>query len=831
MAALSLRVRWRTFGSAKRYNVYYKRADEANFIKANAQPIHDNINGNSYDIPNEVAPNTEYEVYVSESINNVDVSGKFIGPLGTNVSIKKITVKTPTHSDFIPSNTIAGTSNVFATLRGKGALIGFAAGTSNQSLTFGVNSNKIGNSFGTASLSGVLTGKGSIQTTITNIASLNGLLRGTGRLQGSSTGVAAGSLTSGATSNPNLGVVLNWCGTFMPDRIFADAARHGGWLPNSGVSVELGADGWPTTDAQLAVIFDDNGIVGDITGVYHSQFLGTSVLSLVHGGGTITNQVHDSGTNITTFDLTVFAGANIVINFASPVKNVQIMRPGLPLDDGTAAKRFNPAWLSAVSYAACLRTLAMNGPAFEIAAGSSLNGVNGNYDVYWSLADAVADGVPAWQANHAYAHGALVTNHSHVYWARIAGTSATSGSGPVGAGNFGAGAEVIDGGVHWTIANRIRPTETAYAFRGLPWEDFILLSNQRGKPVWLNIPPFVSDLYLTKMAQAFRFGTDTSGEPYTSVQVSPVWPPLAAGIPVYLEHGNEKWNDAYNISQEIELTRAAAEAASDFHHTGLTSQGNTEDWSRRWRDECFHTVRVSLLWRAVWGDSNMMTIVRPVYAGQMDYGLGGADGTGSGGTPVSVSQPSNTFTSIYQVRQYLELAWGSTGPTTIGGYTNPKQPVSYYIYAIAPAPYLDNVDVGGGPVTLSDGSSGNVDLLFSMLNAGLDIRKRQIDYWKHHAHAMGIKCAFYEWGTEIGTSFQAVTTAAWADTRLRTLLRTMGEYLLNAIPPAGYTYGSDIVAVANMTNSIGDGTFGILQHTDDPRSGQRWLAMQDLAAE
>jgi hypothetical protein len=76
---LSLKVKWRSFGPTKKYNIYYRRDDEANYIKANSLPLSDNVNGNVYDIPNQVAPNTYYWVYVVQNLNNNDAPETFIG--------------------------------------------------------------------------------------------------------------------------------------------------------------------------------------------------------------------------------------------------------------------------------------------------------------------------------------------------------------------------------------------------------------------------------------------------------------------------------------------------------------------------------------------------------------------------------------------------------------------------------------------------------------------------------------------------------------------------------------------------------------------------------
>lgn len=96
MAVLSLRIKWRSFGPDKKYNIYYRRDDQSTYIKANAIPLSDNINGNLYDIASQVAPNTYYWVYVVETLNDKDAPECYIGqnPIYSFPIINKIKIKT-----------------------------------------------------------------------------------------------------------------------------------------------------------------------------------------------------------------------------------------------------------------------------------------------------------------------------------------------------------------------------------------------------------------------------------------------------------------------------------------------------------------------------------------------------------------------------------------------------------------------------------------------------------------------------------------------------------------------------------------------------------------
>lgn len=94
MAGLSFKVRWRSFGSDKTYNVYYRRNDEASYTKANNLPIVDNADGNVYVIGGSIAPDTIYWVYAIETRSNNDIPNTFIGPKTAVPIINQIKVLT-----------------------------------------------------------------------------------------------------------------------------------------------------------------------------------------------------------------------------------------------------------------------------------------------------------------------------------------------------------------------------------------------------------------------------------------------------------------------------------------------------------------------------------------------------------------------------------------------------------------------------------------------------------------------------------------------------------------------------------------------------------------
>jgi hypothetical protein len=162
----------------------------------------------------------------------------------------------------------------------------------------------------------------------------------------------------------------------------------------------------------------------------------------------------------------------------------------------------------------------------------------------------------------------------------------------------------------------VRPTHN----RGQSYEWRILLANESDTDLHVNVPVCASDDYLTKLAQLLRYGSD-GNNPYTSSQASPVYPPLEAGRKVYIELGNELWNwgsPYWYGANWLHNTAKATGAAHPIHFDdpGLALDENT--LASRW--QAYRTVQLSNLFRAVWGDANMHTVVRPLVEWQQQAG-------------------------------------------------------------------------------------------------------------------------------------------------------------------------------------------------------------------
>lgn len=158
--------------------------------------------------------------------------------------------------------------------------------------------------------------------------------------------------------------------------------------------------------------------------------------------------------------------------------------------------------------------------------------------------------------------------------------------------------------------------------KGQPWELLVQLANATGNDLWINIPARANDDYITKLAQLLRYGSN-GVTPYTSPQANPVWPPLKAGVKVYVELGNELWNMLFDGARwSLDLADAARKTPNHaINYDGAAdavSQDGLYTAHRRWI--AWRSSQASLAFRKVFGDAAMMNTVRPVLASQVADG-------------------------------------------------------------------------------------------------------------------------------------------------------------------------------------------------------------------
>ena len=151
---------------------------------------------------------------------------------------------------------------------------------------------------------------------------------------------------------------------------------------------------------------------------------------------------------------------------------------------------------------------------------------------------------------------------------------------------------------------------------GQSWELLIALANAAGRDIWLNVPARADDDYIRKLAQLVKFGSDGS-LPYTSSRKNPVHAPLKSGLKVYVEYGNEIWNTGPGFKGFGWALQLAKTYMGDITHP-IAFDGALADpyiALRRWI--AYRSSFISLAFRDVFGDSAMMTSVRPILASQV----------------------------------------------------------------------------------------------------------------------------------------------------------------------------------------------------------------------
>jgi hypothetical protein len=332
-------------------------------------------------------------------------------------------------------------------------------------------------------------------------------------------------------------------------------------------------------------------------------------------------------------------------------------------------------------------------------------------------------------------------------------------------------------------ADRSRPGHASQQKRpdgkaaGAAWEYAVLLANQAGKDIWINVPHLASDAYVTKLAQLLRYGSD-GVEPYTSVQANPAYPPLAPGLKVYVEWSNELWNGGFSQSTWLDAQAGAAIAAND---TDLLYDGNTNLYAVKFRMVGRRSMQISDLFRGVFGDGAMMTRIRPVLPAQL----------ANSGT---LSEPL----------AYLAARHGGAAK---------------YLYAVTGAAY----------VTVLNDDAGNragltVDSIFSEMTTYAEVN---VHTWMKNfgklASDHGVKLVAYEGGQHLyGTGSTDAKLAAQVDPRMKDVL------LLNQ---ANWrATGGDLFVYYNLCS--GWNRYGAWGLSPDITSeaGPKWAAIAQIAA-
>lgn len=270
---------------------------------------------------------------------------------------------------------------------------------------------------------------------------------------------------------------------------------------------------------------------------------------------------------------------------------------------------------------------------------------------------------------------------------------------------------------------------------GVAWEYIIQFANETGRDLWLTFPGGATDDYLSRLALMLKYGADASGNPYAAPQAEPVHPPLNPNLRIYLEYSNEVWNPHASFYQyQQNLQAARAEVAAGNSPLNYDGAADPKVWARRRYAK--RIVEAGNIFRSVFGESAMMTRVRPLLMWQYD----------------------NQNNTAADALEFLHNYYGNgDGRQHVA---NPR-PVNHYVFGGGQASYY------GSNNSLAE----TVDALFAagVPNGRYAERLKVSASW---AHAYGIKLMSYEGGvsmTAAGSTFQMneVQTAAREDARMK----------------------------------------------------------------
>jgi len=200
---------------------------------------------------------------------------------------------------------------------------------------------------------------------------------------------------------------------------------------------------------------------------------------------------------------------------------------------------------------------------------------------------------------------------------------------------------------------------------GVPYEVMVQLCNELNTDLYVNVPARANDAYITNLANLIKYGSD-GVNPYTYTHTSPVWPPLNSNLKIYVEYGNEVWNNIFqsytyvtDIGQ-IELNNGPTNYPTDYDNVASPSAGLLA-----LRFTAYRASQMSLLFRAVFGDSAMpFTATNPRVR------------------PLFESQEAGPGTWLSPALRYLDAFYGSTN-----AFNTTVHPVAYFFYGGGGAAY------------------------------------------------------------------------------------------------------------------------------------------------
>ena len=319
----------------------------------------------------------------------------------------------------------------------------------------------------------------------------------------------------------------------------------------------IDSNGWPTADASTVIY---SGPANMLNGTHKLVFEGQADVSLMWAAGSVTNKKYDPVTNVTTADVTYainVPSASVGLIFKNTKRTASS-----PVGSGfTNVRLYREGYPSDGSV------------VFTTAYLNAMGKVSVVRMMDWSATN--GNSVQKWEDRRT--------------------PRSAQKPGPVYVGPGG-----------YTFTGSL----------GVSLEEQILLCNTLHSDCWINIPPVANDDFIKKVALALRYGTD-GVNPYTSEQSNPVYPPLNQNSKLYVEYANEVWNSAAGF-QSFRVAKDIVDSIPADHPLNTPAESNI--WYKVWKYPAYRMVTVSDTFRSVFGDSSMMTRVRPVLMTQQGNG-------------------------------------------------------------------------------------------------------------------------------------------------------------------------------------------------------------------
>jgi hypothetical protein len=187
--------------------------------------------------------------------------------------------------------------------------------------------------------------------------------------------------------------------------------------------------------------------------------------------------------------------------------------------------------------------------------------------------------------------------------------------------------------------------------KGAPWEYAILLANSLKKDIWINIPTYATDDYVTHLAQLLDSSLDKS-------------------LHIYFEYSNEIWNFSFaqwgQVSGLVDDDLKANPNTTINYDQTVLKPGGTVDygvgvpryWVRR-------QMQFSNIFRKTFGDADMGTRIRPLFETQAAWQTWLAQGLIFLDTYYNNGDGISHISTPHPVNYYL---WGGGGSAYIEGF-------------------------------------------------------------------------------------------------------------------------------------------------------------------